>query len=161
VSAPAGRGPAPALVVLCLLSLLVPAGAAAQGYEEPTRKQWVRDADEICERPYRRGNQIVDRFAKRAERERWVPAGKLLIRLGTLVLGVTDKVGELPRPAEDVEAIQTYLDGEERGAELFREAGRVLKRKKVRQAAKLLDRSDRIVTRSHKAVADFGLKECV
>jgi hypothetical protein len=140
----------------------VAAQAAAQGgYEEPTRKQWVRQADRICEQPYKEGNRIVDRFRELAERERWVPAGRLLMRLGKLVLGVTDRVGELARPPADDEAIQTYLGGEERGAELLKEAGQVLRRKKVRQAAKLLDRSDRIVTRSHKAVDDFGLRECI
>jgi hypothetical protein len=143
------------------LSLAMSTMALGQGYEEPTRKQWVRQADRICEDPYQRGNRLVDRFGDRTERERWVPAGEILVRLSKLILNVTDRVGELPRPSADVDAIQKYLDGEQRGAELFKEAGRVLKRKKVREAARLLDRSDRVVTRGHEAVDDFGLKKCI
>jgi hypothetical protein len=150
-----------ALVIAAALLGGVVAQAAAQGYEEPTRRQWVREADMICEKPYKRGNRLINRFEELADRERWAPAGRLLIRVGKLVLGVVDQVAEVPRPPADAGAIQKYLDGEERGAELFKKAGRELVRKEVRQAARLLDRSDRIVTRSHKAVDDFGLKECI
>jgi hypothetical protein len=148
-------------VALVLAPLLLSSASFGQGYEEPTRKQWVREADNVCEKPYQRGNRLVDRFAKRADRERWVPAGRILVRLSKLILGVVERVGELDRPPADEEAILKWLDAEERGAELFKEAGRKLKREKVRRAAKLLDRSDRIVTKGQKAVKGFGLRECV
>lgn len=150
-----------ATLATTMLLGVVAQAPAQSGYEEPTRKQWVRQADRICEKPYKRGNRLVDRFGERAEEERWVPAGRLLVRLSKLILGVTDRVAELPRPPDDAEAIQTYIDGEEKGAGLFKDAGRMLKREKVRRAAKLLDRADRIVTRSQKAVKGFGLRECI
>ena len=138
--------------------------ALGQGYdgeEPPTRKQWVRQADRICEDPFKRGNRLVDRFAKRADNERWGPAGEILIRLSKLVRRVVDRVSELEPPPADADEIETWLDAEERGAKLFKEAGRELKREKLRRAAKLLERSDKVVTKGHKAVKGFGLKECV
>ena len=152
-----------AILVMSLVSspLALGQGSVGQGYEETTRKQWVREADDVCERPYKRGNRLVDRFRKRADREKWEPAGEILIRLSNLVLGVLDRVGKLDRPPADDDAIQRWLDAEERGAELFRKAGKDLKRDKVRSAAKLLERSERIVAKGQKQVKGFGLRECV
>jgi hypothetical protein len=149
-----------ALTLTISLALSGTAAAAPRGYEEPTREEWVRQADRICEQPYKRGNRLVDRFEKLAERERWGPAGRILNRLGKIVLRVTDEVEELARPPADDEAIQVFVDGEQRGARLHKKAGRVLKREKVRKAAKLLDRSDRASTQAHRAVEDFGLRHC-
>jgi hypothetical protein len=144
------------------LSLVVPAGALGQGYEdEPTRRQWVRDADDICEGPYKRGNKLVGRFSRKAENERWGPAGEILIRLSKIVLGVVERVGDLDRPSADAREIDRWLDAEERGAELFRKAGKELKRDKVRSAAELLERSDRIVAKGQEQVSDFGLRKCI
>jgi hypothetical protein len=152
-------------VALGLLAfvLALPVAASGQGYEdpEPTRREWVRQADDICEEPYRKGNRLVDEFEKLAKKERWARAGGILIRLGKIVLRVVDEVAELPRPPADAKEIRTFLEGEERGAELFKKAGRALKREKVREAARRLDRSERIVTRSQKSVKNFGLRECI
>jgi hypothetical protein len=149
------------VVAVLALSLATSPVALGQGYEETTRKQWVREADDICEGPYERGNRLVDRFRKRADRGKWEPAGDILLRLSRLVLGVVERVGELDRPPADDAAIQRWLDAEERGAELFKKAGKYLKREKVQRAVKLLERSDRIVTKGQKAVKDFGLRECI
>ncbi len=148
-------------VALLVLPLLLSSVAIGGGYEEPTRRQWVRQADDICEKPYKRGNKLVDKFSKRADNERWGPAGEILIQLSKIVHGVIERVAELDSPPADTRPINRWLSAEDRGAHLFEEAGRKLKREKVRKAAKLLDKSDRIVTKGQKQVKDFGLRKCI
>jgi hypothetical protein len=156
------QGPA-ALASVALLAVLaaIAAPASAQEEYEPTREQWVEQADAICKQPYQRGNRLVKRFEGEVEKRRLGRAGTFLIRISKIILKVHDGVAEVPRPPADEEAIGAYLNGQKKSGRRTRRAGKLLMQRKIRFAAKLLRKADRASTKGSKAVADFGLRHCL
>jgi hypothetical protein len=141
----------------------VPAPAAGQdGYEsEPTRGQWVTQADSICKESGRKAKRLLDSIFQAGRKGKVVLAGRRLIRLGRLLLRVVGDVRAVPRPPEDANAIERALDIATRSNRLAIASGRAFTDRKVARGNALYRRGIRVGRKSAKPMKDFGLKHCV
>lgn len=151
------------VAIVAAVASLTPGLTSAQGgYDtDPTREQWVEQADAICKRPYKRATDELDRVGPLTKRGRYRTAGRIFIRTARTIFDVNERVAALARPPADSDEIAEYLRFERRGAEISIEIGRAVKQAKVRKANRLIDRANRAFDQSKAAVRGFGLKHCV
>jgi hypothetical protein len=148
-----------AFLVACLA---LPAIAGAQGgYEtDPTREQFVAQADPKCKRANaksRKQFKKVERFVKDG---RYKAAGERLIRGEKIQLDLYDKLAALDRPPADAKTIRRWLAELEDGTRDSIRAGRDLKKKRFRAADASLEEADEHFRKARKKVRDFGFRYC-
>lgn len=153
-----GRGVAAAVCV----ALAVPAAAAAQGgYDpDPTREQFVAQADPMCREANAKSARLFAPVEKLVRKGKHRKAGGRLVRGERVQLDLIAELRELDRPAADAKRIGKWLRLGEDGGQTVVEAGRVLKRGRVGKAAGLLDDSEEIFAQARRQVKGFGFRYC-
>lgn len=151
-----------ALTALAAALLAIPAAAAAQdGYEtDPTREQFVAEADPLCKKANAKTARIFKPIEKLVRKGELRAAGRKLIRGERIQLRLVGRLSEIDRPPADASTIGSWLRLTKRGIRTSIEAGRELKREKLRRAARTLDRADELFKKGARKVRGFGFKYC-
>jgi hypothetical protein len=151
-----------AFIVFALAYLAVPAIAAAQGdYEtDPTREQFVAQADPKCERANDKTARQFKPVRKLVRKGRYTAAGEKLIRGEKFQLELYDKLAKLDRPPADAKTIGRWLRTLEDGSRTWIKAGKDLKKKRFRAADTGLEEADAIFRKARKKVRGFGFSFC-
>jgi hypothetical protein len=150
------------IVAVALACVAVPALAGAQGgYEtDPTREQFVAQADPKCKRANARTNKEFKPVEKLVRKGKYKAAGEALIRGEEYQLRLYRKLGNLDRPPADAKTIGKWLRGLKDGSEVWIDAGRDLKKKRFKAASAGLDEADAIFKKANKKVKGFGFRFC-
>jgi hypothetical protein len=148
-----------AFLVACLA---VPALATAQGgYQaDPTREQFVAQADPKCKRANAKSRKQFKKVEGYAERGKYRAAGERLIRGEKIQLDLYDKLAELDRPPADAKTIRRWLAELEDGTKDSIGAGKDLKKKRFKAADAGLEEADEHFRKARKKVRDFGFRYC-
>lgn len=153
------RTPILAFVLACLA---LPALAGAQGgYDtDPTREQFVAEADPKCERANARSSRHFKRVEKLVRKERYRAAGAKLIRGEKIQLELYRDLGKIDRPPADARTIGRWLRTLEEGSRTSIGAGKDLKKKRFRAAGAGLEDAEKIFRKARKKVRGFGFSDC-
>jgi hypothetical protein len=148
------------IIIAAVLAL--PAWAAAQGgYDtDPTREQFVAQADPKCKRANARSNKEFKPVEKLVKKGKYKAAGEALIRGEEYQVKLYKKLGKLDRPPDDAKAIGKWLRGLEAGSETWIDAGEDLKKKRFKAAGAGLDEADAQFRKAAKKVKGFGFRFC-
>ena len=155
----AGRTSVAALVA-ALLAL--PAVAGAQGgYDtDPTREQFVAQADPKCKRANAKSNKQFKPVEKLVRKGKYKAAGEKLIRGEEYQLKLYRKLGELDRPPADATTIGKWLRGLKKGSKAWIGAGKDLKKKRFKAVGAGLDEAEKEFKKARKKVKGFGFEYC-
>ena len=147
---------------MALACVAVPALAAAQGgYDtDPTRDQFVAQADPKCKRANARSNREFKPVEKLVRKGKYKAAGEALIRGEEYQLKLYKKLGNLDRPPADAKTIGKWLRGLKAGSETWIDAGRQLKKKRFKAASAGLDEAGELFKKARKKVRGFGFQYC-
>ena len=151
-----------AFIALLVACLAVPAIAGAQGgYEtDPTREQFVAQADPKCKRANAKSRKQFKKVERYVEQGKYRAAGERLIRGEKIQLDLYDKLAELDRPPADAKTIRRWLAELEEGTKDSIGAGKDLKRKRFKAADAGLEEADEHFRKARKKVRDFGFRYC-
>jgi hypothetical protein len=150
---------------IALLSVLavLPALAAAQdeGYDpDPTREQFVAQADPKCKKANKKSNKEFKPVEKLVKKGKYKAAGEQLIRGEEYQLKLYKKLGKLDRPPRDAKTIGKWLRGLKGGSKTWIGAGKDLKKKKFRAAGAGLEDAEKAFKKANKKVKGFGFQYC-
>ncbi len=150
------------IVALLAVCLSLPAIAGAQGgYEtDPTREQFVSQADPKCKRANAKSRKQFKKVERFVKNERYKAAGERLIRGEKIQLDLYDKIAALDRPPADAKTIRRWLAELEDGARDSIGAGKDLKKKRFKAANAGLEEADEHFRKARKKVRDFGFRYC-
>jgi hypothetical protein len=144
-------------LVFLAVSSTVPSVDGAQ----PSRAEFVADAERICEVPVRKGLRLLYRGLSLEEDGAYVRAGKKVVRAGRLWLTMNRRLGKLEPPASDARLIEVWLTDSRRGFTNVVAGGKALKAKRLERSDRLLGRANRTVRRANEKVRPLGFDHCV
>lgn len=144
------------------LALAIPVTAAAQGgYEtNPTREEFVAQADPRCERANDKTARQFKPVRKLVRKGKYRAAGEKLIRGEEFQLELYGKLAKLDRPPADAKTVGRWLRTLEDGSRTWIKAARDLKKKRFRAADAGLEEADAIFRKARKKVKGFGFSFC-
>ncbi|HEX6116181.1 MAG TPA: hypothetical protein VFY99_03715 [Solirubrobacterales bacterium] len=150
------------MVAVLLVALAVPAFAAAQGgYDtDPTREQFVAQADPKCKRANAKSNREFQPVEKLVKKGKYKAAGERLIRGEEYQLELYRKLGKLDRPPADAKTIGKWLRTLKEGSQTWIGAGKDLKKKKFKAAGAGLEDAEALFKKARKKVKGFGFRYC-
>jgi hypothetical protein len=150
------------LVAVAAALLAAPAVAAGQGgYDtDPTREEFVAQADPKCKRANAKSNKQFDPVEKLVRKGKYKAAGEKLVRGEEYQLKLYKKLGKLDRPPADAKRVGKWLRGLEDGSKVWIDAGKDLKRKKFKAAGAGLDEAAKLFKKANKKVKGFGFRFC-
>lgn len=144
-------------IVLCTLA--VPTAATAGG--EPTRADYVRQADAICKPANERSQALFDRGDRLIERGRESAGANLFIRAYRDLIDVArDELRRLPPPPADARRVDRWLDLEIAAAATLVKGWRQFKKGDIERAIELGVRGERLHDRAHRAIKGFDFRSC-
>jgi hypothetical protein len=147
-----------AAVAACLL---LPTLAAGQGYEtDPTRDQFVAQADPKCKRANAKSNKQFKPVEKLVKKGKYKAAGEKLIRGEEYQLKLYKQLGKLDRPPADAKTIGKWLKGLKQGSKSWVGAGKDLKKKKFKAVGAGLEEAEALFKKASKKVKGFGFQYC-
>jgi hypothetical protein len=150
------------LVVALAALLALPAFAAAQGgYDtDPTREEFVAQADPKCKKANAKSNKEFETVEKLVKKGKYKAAGEALVKGEEFQLKLYKKVGKLDRPPDDAKTIGKWLKGLKAGSKTWVDAGKDLKKKKFKAAGAGLDEAEKQFKKANKKVKGFGFRFC-
>jgi hypothetical protein len=145
-----------------ILCLALPALAGAQGgYDtDPTREQWVAEAESLCKDANPRSHKLIDKFIRNARRGHPVVAGRTLITLARHLLELIDEVSAIERPPADAGRIDRWLGVETRSNRVAIKSGRAAMKEKIGRANALFNRSARLGHKGERISRVFDFEHC-
>ena len=149
-------------VAILLVCLALPAIAGAQGgYQpDPTREQFVAQADPKCKRANAKSRKQFKKVENYAERGKYRAAGERLIRGEKFQVELYAKLAKLDRPPADAQTIRRWLAELEDGSKDSIGAGKDLKKKRFKAADSGLEEAEEHFRKARKKVRDFGFRHC-
>jgi hypothetical protein len=155
------RRTATAAILAACLAVPAAAGAQGGGYDtDPTREQFVAQADPKCKRANKKSNKQFAPVRKLVRKGKYRAAGEKLIRGEEFQVKLYRKLRKLERPPDDAKRIGKWLRALEDGSDVWIDAGRDLKRKRFRAADAGLEEADEIFRKARKKVKGFGFRFC-
>jgi len=151
-----------AAVIAGVVAAVIPAGALAQGgYDtDPTREQWVEQADALCKESNRTTIPLVKDFFEAGENGKAVRAGRLLIRASRLFIALLEDIAEVPRPPADANRIGKWTDLAMTSNRIFIRAGRAFTDRKVERGNEIYQKGTKITPKLVKLERPFKFRHC-
>jgi hypothetical protein len=147
---------------VAIVALALPALAGAQGgYDtDPTREQWVRQADAICKDSNDRTIPLVKAFFKAGEKGKAVKAGRLLVRATRLFIALLEDIGEIQTPPADATRIEKWVNLAIRSNRIFMRAGRAFTDREVARGNRIYRKGTKLTPKLVKLERPFDFKHC-
>jgi hypothetical protein len=144
------------------LVLAVPAIAAAQGgYDtDPTREQWVAQADRECKDAGPRFHALVRKVSKAGKQGKAVKYGHALVRLARFLLGVRQELAELRRPPADSELIQKWIDTSIKADRAAVRSGKAYVHGNIGRARSAFKKAGKLSKKAFKIGRPFHFEHC-
>lgn len=150
---------ATAICLMAALAFGVPAEAA--NAQAPTRDAWADRANDECAAVSPGNRKLIDRSLAHVEERKYTKAGRLWNQAWRRSIVSFREISRFDRPADDVERIQHWIDGELRALRVAIRSGDALGAGRVGRWDRLAERSARIDREAQRAVRDFPMPRCL
>lgn len=146
------------LALLAALLVVVPVAAFA---EEPTREEYVREVDLICQKNEKANSRILNGVKKQVtKKHELVPAGKRFIKASSSFGRAVTEIAAVPQPIADQAKLKTWIKDLQSEKSQLLEIGKALKSEKTGRANKLAVDLQHTNRQANNTVFSFEFKYC-
>ncbi len=126
----------------------------------PTRQTFKDEAEPICRVNAKANERILKHVRSDFRKNRLSRAGRSMLRASRALKKTFVQLRKLPQPAADVGRLRVWLKKVKVESNLFRNAGKALKRGKKGKASALVTRLNHNATDANNKVIPFGFRFC-